>query len=87
MDDYSPFNQTKTRNPFARPYSPPPKPKPQPTDVDAGWALGTGPPRLSDVASRPNTLKADAAKRDAVVDAFRVACVCFIHALSTQSSL
>ncbi|KAJ7872855.1 glycoside hydrolase [Mycena olivaceomarginata] len=73
MDDYSPFNQTKTRNPFARPYPPPPKPKSQPTDVDAGWAPGTGPPRLSDVASRPNTLKADAAKRDAVVDAFRYA--------------
>ncbi|KAJ7362587.1 glycoside hydrolase [Mycena albidolilacea] len=79
MDDYSPFDrgggektdQTKTSNPFKRPYPPPLKPKPQETDAGTGWAPGTGPPTLSDVSSRPNTLKADAAKRDAVVDAFR----------------
>jgi hypothetical protein len=80
MDDYSPFDrgggkktdQTKTSNPFKRPYPPPLKPKPQEADAGSGWAPGTGPPKLSEVSSRPNTLKADAAKRDAVVDAFRV---------------
>ncbi|KAJ7362594.1 glycoside hydrolase, partial [Mycena albidolilacea] len=54
--------------PLCPPVPPPSKPEPQETDA----GLGTVPSRLSDVSSRPNTLKADTAKRDAVVDTFRV---------------